>query len=161
MWMFAWALQFSTPVKSGHIMFIYIMLALYAIEFKQLYSIKHEKPESVSLSVRITTCFSVIKQLSSVLDSSEAPPTYHPLTLNNMNVVRHAVRMPLSLVPFLILESIPLMQHSICLLTSSISILFLFSWKRKTEKSRCTCKLICQFALELHDQKLTEASIIE
>ncbi len=32
----------------------------------QLYGIKHEKPESVSLSVRITTWFSVINQLSSV-----------------------------------------------------------------------------------------------
>ncbi len=56
MWMFAWALQFSTPEKSGHIMFIDIVAY-----FKQEALFK-----SVSLSVRITTWFSVIKQLSSV-----------------------------------------------------------------------------------------------
>ncbi len=52
-------------------MFIYItlILAIDAIDSlysKKLYGIKHEKPESVSFSVRITTWFAVIKQLSSV-----------------------------------------------------------------------------------------------
>ncbi len=55
MWMFAWALQFSAPEKSGHII---INIVAY---FKQEPLFK-----SVSLSVRITTWFSVIKQLSSV-----------------------------------------------------------------------------------------------
>ncbi len=46
-------------------MLIYIILYVIAL-IQQLYGIEHEKPESVSLSVRITTWFSVVEQLSSV-----------------------------------------------------------------------------------------------
>ncbi len=46
-------------------MLIYIILYVIAL-IQQLYSIEHEKPESVSLSVRITTWFSVAEQLSSM-----------------------------------------------------------------------------------------------
>ncbi len=65
MWMFAWALQLSnvTPVKSGY-MFIYVVL--YAIDrlYSSSFTVLKMKNQLVSISVRIATWFSVIKQLS-------------------------------------------------------------------------------------------------
>ncbi len=50
---------YSSKVRSHH---VYLYSTLCNRVLNIIYGIKHENPESVSLSVRITTCFSVIKQ---------------------------------------------------------------------------------------------------
>ncbi len=86
MWMFAWAVKFSTPVQSGHIMFIYITLVLYATDSlnSSSFTVLNMKQ---SVSVRITTWFSVIKQLFSVELANDTIFVLVGKKINLINVV--------------------------------------------------------------------------